>query len=288
LVPISHVLENGNQVQIITSKTQKPSEGWLNFLVTPRARQATKSALKVEKKNTADEGKAMVKRKFKSMKINYDEHNINFLLRYYRMPTSMEFFYGVAVKDIKLPDLKRFENIHGKLTAPKKDQKEKELRAKVTKTAKIDTDLLLFEDFDGQMKYQFAQCCNPIVGEDIFGFITVEGMVKVHRTNCSNAMNMMSKYGYRIVKTRWTRQKELAIPINLKVIGLDGTGLIQAITSVISDKLAINMQALNIEAKEGIFEGHITLSVLSTDQVQKLIDELKSVDGVIGVDRLLS
>lgn len=288
LVPLSHHLNNGDQVEVITSKKQKPSEDWLNFLVTSKARGATKTALKVDLRNAAEEGKDMLKRKFKSMGAHYDEHNINFLIKHYRHPSAMEFFAEIAHKEIKLQDLKLFKLENGHLSeaplplgAPKNLVQERRISTKPK-----ETELLVFEDFDGPMQYQFAQCCNPIIGDDVFGFITVEGMVKVHRTNCPNAINMMSKYGYRIVKTRWTRVKDVAIPIDIAIRGLDGMGLVQAITSIISGKHKINMQALNIDANQGVFDGKIRLAVLSTDQLRELIEELKKVEGLISVERI--
>ncbi len=288
LVPISHRLSNGDQVEVISSKKQKPSEDWLNFLVTSKARAATKSALKVDKRNSAEEGKEMLKRKFKQMGATYDEHNINFLIKHYHHPSSMDLFADIAHKQLKLLDLKQFRLESGRLSEIPVDKGAvKPVQPPKVKINKHqETELLVFEDFDGPMKYQFAHCCNPIIGDDIFGFITVDGVVKVHRTNCPNAINMMSKYGYRIVKARWTRLKEVAIPIDISIRGLDGMGLVQAITSIISGKHKINMQSLNIGANEGVFEGRIRLAVLSTDQLRELIEELKKVEGLISVERM--
>jgi GTP diphosphokinase / guanosine-3',5'-bis(diphosphate) 3'-diphosphatase len=289
LVPISHTLRNGDQVEVITSKKQKPSEDWLNFLVTSKARAATKTALKVEKRNAAEEGKEMLKRKFKQLGAHYDEQNINFLIRHFNQPSAMELFAEIANKQIKLPDLKFFSLESGHLGDPVVERSlalpEVPLRSR-KKTQEDEGELLLFEDFDGPLKYEFASCCNPIIGDDVFGFITVEGVVKVHRTNCPNAINLMSKYGYRIVKTRWTRRKEMAIPIDIAIKGFDGMGLVQAITSIISGKHKINMQALNIGAVDGVFEGRIRLAVLSTEQLRELIEELKQVEGLISVERM--
>ncbi len=288
LVPISHALSNGDQVEVITSKKQKPSEDWLNFLVTSKARAATKSALKVDKRNLAEEGKEMLKRKFKQLGAHYDEHNINFLIKHYRHPSAMEMFADITTKQIKLPDLKFFNLENGHLSAVPVDKSAPKpvLPEKISTKKPKETELLVFEDFDGPLQYQFAHCCNPIIGDDVFGFVTVDGVVKVHRTNCPNAINMMSKYGYRIVKTRWTRLKEVAIPIDIFIRGLDGLGLVQAITSIISGKHKINMQSLNIGATDGVFEGKIRLAVLSTDQLRELIDELKKVEGLISVERM--
>jgi GTP pyrophosphokinase len=288
LVPLSHQLGNGDQVEIITSKKQKPNEDWLSFLVTSKARSATKSALKVEKKNTAEDGKEMLKRKFKSLGIVYNEHNINFLLKFFRQPTAMELFFSVATKHLKLADFKQFPVENGMLQEPVKEKSEERraFRERGKKKAKKDHDLLLFEDMEGTMKYQFAHCCNPIVGDDVFGFITVDGVVKIHRTNCPNAVNLMSKYGYRIVKTRWTRDKDEPVPVSIDVRGFDGMGLIQAITAVISGKHKINMKSINVGAAEGVFEGRIGLAVSSTDQLRELLHELKDVEGVISVERV--
>ncbi len=289
LVPISHRLSNGDQVEVISSKKQKPSEDWLSFLVTSKARAATKAALKVDKRNLAEEGKEMLKRKFKQLGAHYDEQNINFLIKHYHQHTAMDLFAEIAGKQIKMPDLKHFQLDNGHLSEPPASKLEQRLHlpSRTDEHKKRQNEeVLVFEDFEGPLKYEFAQCCGPIIGDEVFGFVTVEGVVKVHRTNCPNAVNMMSKYGYRIVKTRWTRSKEQAIPIFIAIRGLDGMGLIQAITSIISGKHKINMQSLHVEAKEGVFEGRIRLAVLSTDQLRELIEELKSVEGLISVERI--
>jgi len=286
LIPISHMLNNGDQVEIITSKKQKPNEDWLNFLITSRARSKVKNALKDEKRTIALEGKLVLDKRLKAMKIDFVEKNIQVLMEYYHQPTSMELYYRIATKDITLKELKDFTYLGGKLMAPvitKDTQTEYE---KFEKIATSNAELLIFDNAMDNIKYSLAKCCNPIVGDDVFGFITINEGIKIHKTNCPNATELMSKYGYRIVKTRWTQQKDIAFLTGIKVTGLDDVGLVNKVTHIISGDMKLNMQSLFMDAKDGIFEGTIKTFVKNTEQLETLLRKLRSMKGVISVTRM--
>ena len=200
LIPISHMLNNGDQVEIITSKKQKPNEDWLNFLITSRARSKVKNALKEEKRAVAMEGKTVLEKRLKNMKVEFFDKNIQLLMEYYHQPTSMELYYRISTKDITLKELKDFTVQGGKLIPPVVDKESSVDYERLEKIATSNAELLIFDNAMDNIKYALAKCCNPIVGDDVFGFITINEGIKIHKTNCPNATELMSKYGYRIVK----------------------------------------------------------------------------------------
>ncbi len=286
LIPISHMLNNGDQVEIITSKKQKPNEDWLNFLITSRARSKVKNALKEEKRAVAMEGKTVLEKRLKNMKVEFFDKNIQLLMEYYHQPTSMELYYRISTKDITLKELKDFTVQGGKLIPPVVDKKHSVDYERLEKIATSNAELLIFDNAMDNIKYALAKCCNPIVGDDVFGFITINEGIKIHKTNCPNATELMSKYGYRIVKTRWTQQKDIAFLTGIKVTGLDDVGLVNKVTNIISGDMKLNMQSLVMDAKDGLFEGTIKTFVKNTEQLETLLRKLRSMKGVISVTRM--
>ena len=286
LVPLSYVLSNGDQVEIITSKKQRPNEDWLNYLITSRARSKVKNALKEEKRSIAQEGRLILEKKLKSMKVEFFDRNIQMLMEFYHQPTSMELFYRIGTKDILLKELKEFTVQNGKLVPPSRDKQTPVDLARLEKIATSNAELLIFDNQLDDIKYSLAKCCNPIVGDDVFGFITINEGIKIHKTSCPNATEMMSKYGYRIVRTRWTQQKDIAFLTGVKVTGLDDVGLVNKVTHIISGEMKLNMQSLLMDAKDGVFEGTIKVYVKNTDELDKLMHKLKHMKGVISVTRL--
>jgi guanosine-3',5'-bis(diphosphate) 3'-pyrophosphohydrolase len=287
LVPLSYELSNGDQVEVITSRKQQPNEDWLQFLVTSRARSKVKHALKEEKRQHARTGKTMLEKKFKSMKLPLDDKNIQELQSYYSQPTALELFYRIYRKDIDLIDLKSFSVKGGRIIAPRKEQ-EKGRRSMDGNSNMItaNADLLIFDEESDKIKYSLAKCCNPIVGDEVFGFITVNEGIKIHRTNCPNATELLSKYGYRIVKTRWTRKQEIAFLTGFKITGLDDVGLVNKVTNIISGKMRLNMQSMTIGAKEGIFEGTFMVFVKNTYELDELIAQIKELKEITSVTRI--
>ncbi|HMU70786.1 MAG TPA: TGS domain-containing protein, partial [Chitinophagales bacterium] len=286
LVPLSHRLSNGDQVEIITSKKQKPNEDWLNFLVTSRARSKVKNALKEEKRAIAAEGRIILEKKLKSHKAELFDRNLQLLMEFYHQPTSLELCYRIGTKDIALKELKDFGVHQGKLIPPSKDKQKPVDLAKLEKLATSNAELLIFDNALDDIKYSLAKCCNPIVGDDVFGFITINEGIKIHKTSCPNATEMMSKYGYRIVRTRWTQHKDIAFLTGVKVTGLDDVGLVNKVTNIISGEMRLNMQSLLMDAKDGVFEGTIKVFVKNTDELDKLMNKLRTMKGVISVTRL--
>ncbi len=291
LVPISHELKNGDQVEIITSRKQKPSEDWLNIVTTSRAKAKIKNSLREEKRKIADDGRDILERKLSQLKANYNNENLTLLASFFKQPSPMDLLFAIAKGTINLSDIKQLKNVGGNLEIVKAE--------KVGKSKDDDfsyntdgnsteipnnAELIIFDE-SSQFPYEFAKCCNAIPGDDVVGFISINGVIKIHRTGCPNVINLMSKYGYRIIKTRWTAKTTPAFLTSIKLHGLDGIGLINKMTTVISEDMKINMQSLSVESKEGIFEGIIKVFVKDNDQVTKLINKLKSLEGVTSVSR---
>ena len=285
LVPLSHKLQNGDQVEIITSGKQSPKEDWLSFVVTAKAKSKIKSSLKEEKRKIAEQGKEILERKLKSLKITYNTDNLYKLSYYFKLPTTLDLFFNVAQGKIDIKHLKEFAASE-KVVENKPEKIEpvyNDLLTKKVKSAENDT-FLIGEDLQ-KLDYKLSSCCNPIPGDDVFGFVTVGDGIKIHRTNCPNAAKLMSNYGYRIVKARWNSQKELAFLTGLHITGIDEVGLINKITTVISNDFKVNMRSITVDTNDGIFEGSIMVYVNNTKHLDNLINKLKEVVGVSSVTR---
>ena len=284
LVPISHKLRSGDQVEIITSNKQKPNEGWLDFVVTAKARTKIKDALKEEKRAVAEEGKYTLQRKLEGMGASMSQHNTDEIANFYKLSSSLELFYQIAVKTIDLKELKDFKVTGDRIDAPR-PVKPHEPKPDVPYAPKKDTELIIFGESSDKIMYNLANCCKPIPGDDVFGFVTTGKGLTIHRTNCPNAAKLMANYGHRIVKTKWAKNKEISFLTGLRIIGLDDVGVVSKITNLISGELRINIAAITIEAREGIFEGTIKLFVHDRDELDRLVEKLKSLQGIQSVDR---
>ncbi|EHQ29863.1 RelA/SpoT family protein [Mucilaginibacter paludis] len=286
LVPLGHKLQNGDQVEIITSSKQVPKEDWLNIVVTAKAKAKIKSALKEEKRKIAEDGKEILERKLKSLKITYNSDNIYKLSYFFKLQSTQDLFVNVAKGLIDMKDLKEFvasEKII-EIKSPEKietDQVQNMLRSIKAK----DSDILLIGEDMQRIDYKLSNCCNPIPGDDVFGFITVSEGIKIHRTNCPNATKLMSNYGYRIVKARWTNQQELAFLTGLRITGIDDVGLINKLTTVISNDFKVNIRSITVDSDNGIFEGSIMVYVNDTNHLDNLIKKLNAVKGITSVTR---
>jgi GTP pyrophosphokinase len=286
LVPLSYKLQNGDQVEIITSSKQSPKEDWLNFVVTAKAKARIKSSLKEVKRKIAEEGKEILERKLKSLKINYTTDSISKLTNYFKLFSSLDLFYQVATGQIDLKDLKEFQ-LSARIVdnrAPEKIESS-QIEGIMNKVKAKDSDTLLIGEDMQKIDYTLANCCNPIPGDDVFGFVTVNEGIKIHRTNCPNAAKLMSSYGYRIVKARWTSQKEVAFLTGVRIIGIDDVGLINKLTTVISNDFNINIRSITVDSNDGIFEGSIMIYVNNTQQLDNLTKRLKQVRGITAVTR---
>ena len=286
LVPLNHKLQNGDQVEIITSSKQVPKEDWLNIVVTAKAKAKIKSALKEEKRKVAEDGKEILERKLKSLKITYNSENIHKLSYFFKLPSTQDLFYNVAKGTIDMKDLKEYQASEKVIENKPQDKIEAEQVQSLMRNLKSkDKDMLLIGEDMQKIDYKLANCCNPIPGDDVFGFITVSDGIKIHRTNCPNAAKLMANYGYRIVKARWTNQQELAFLTGLRITGIDDVGLINKLTTVISNDFKVNMRSITVDSDNGIFEGSIMVYVNDTEHLDNLIKKLKTVKGVTGVNR---
>lgn len=286
LVPLSHQLKNGNQVEIITSSKQKPKEEWLKFAITSRAKQKIKIALKDERNVIARDGKEILDRKFKQHNIKYNSENISVLENYYKVPTATDLYIRVAKGKIDLSKLRSIENIGGMLKTEKKE-KSKKIKNFSTVHQKVDKkkDTIIIGDDFKNIQYEFAQCCNPLPGDSVFGFITKENGIRIHRMNCPNAENMMSKRNYRVLRARWKNQAVKEHIALLKLVGIDGVGIVNKITEIVSFQHNVNMRSIYFESKDGIFEGKIQVYVYDKHHLDELMEKFEMLEGIQRVER---
>ena len=289
LVPISHKLRSGDQIEIITSNKQRPSEDWLSFVVTAKARSRIKDALKEEKKKIADEGKYTVQRKLESAGAVFNQHNIDELVQWYKLNSHLDLFYQVSKKNIDLKEIKEFKVVGDRIEAPRPAKTLHEFKQEILphqqSLGKKDAELIIFGESSDKIVYNLANCCKPIPGDDVFGFITTGKGLTIHRTNCPNAAKLLANYGHRVVKTKWAKNKEISFLTGVKIVGMDDVGVVNKITSLISGDLKLNIAALTIEAKEGLFKGNIKLYVHDKEELETLVQSLKALSGIESVER---
>jgi guanosine-3',5'-bis(diphosphate) 3'-pyrophosphohydrolase len=282
LVPLNHPLKNGDQVEILTSDKQKPHEDWLRFVVSSKARARIKECLKEDKRSAALDGREIVERKLKQMKLQPTPEIINQLRAFFDCKTSLEFFYKVGLNQIDPKDIKRFREFRDVRLQLKKPeiQDATTFEQEIRKVKSPEQDYLLIGEDMNVVDYKLSRCCSPIPGDDVFGFVTVNEGIKIHRVTCPNAVELLSNYGYRVVKAKWTSRQKIAFLAGLKIDGTDRVGLINDITRVISEELHVNIQSVSIETEDGIFEGTIRLYVNDTRHLDLLIKKLEKVEGV--------
>lgn len=286
LVPLSYKLQNGDQVEIITSGKQTPKEDWLGFVVTAKAKAKIKSALKEEKRRIAEDGKEILERKLKSLKITYNSENIHKLSYFFKLTSTQDLFYNVAKGLLDMKDLKEYQASEKIIENKPQDKIDAEQLQSIVRTIKTkDSDVLLFGEDLQKIDYKLANCCNPIPGDDVFGFVTVSDGIKIHRTNCPNAAKLMANYGYRIVKAKWTKQLELAFLTGLRITGIDEVGLINKLTTVISNDFKVNIRSITVDSDNGIFEGSIMVYVNDTVHLDNLIKKILLIKGINSVVR---
>lgn len=289
LVPINYVLKNGDQIEILTSAKQKPHEDWLRFVVSSKAKSRIKDELKEDKKKSSEEGKEIIFRKLRQLKEEPTQPLLEQMRDYFKTTTHFELYFRVGAGFITTADIKRF--VENKPTSPIKSRPNlqvadaKTIEQEITKIKGRYEDILLVgEDMD-VVDYKLAKCCTPIPGDDVFGFVTVSEGIKIHRTNCPNAPELLSHHGNRVVKAKWTSQHEVAFLTGLKIRGTDRVGLINDVSKIISEELKVNMSSMSIYTDSGIFEGEIMLYVNDTRHLEQLIEKLRSVEGVVKVSR---
>ncbi len=289
LRPLNHILKSGDQVEIITANQQKPNIRWLDFVVTARARGRIKAALKEEQKEIANEGKEILARKLRSLKLNYNENTINELVSFLKLKTSHDLFYRIGNGSIENKQLKDFASQKNnafinffknriKRTSNQPNTDKEEISHKY--------DMLVFGQEEEQLDYKLAVCCNPIPGDKVFGFLTINEGIKVHKKDCPNAVGLRAKYAYRVMIAKWIDSTQQDFRVFLHVSGSDKFGLVNQLTKVISNNMHVNIHTLNISGNQGIFDGKLTISVQNNKQLKRLIDNIKKIDGIEKVDRI--
>ncbi len=286
LVPLSYKLKSGDQVEIITSKKQKPKEDWLKFVITAKARSKIKSLLKDEKRKLAEYGKLKLNKRLKALELKQNSQNVKSVMSYFKAPNPLELHYGIEKGKYDLKRLKNLKSQKGLITyTPRKKKKSKSIEQIVT-NLRGKADLLVLGEDMKNIEYQLAQCCNPIPGDDVFGFVTVNKGITIHRISCPNALSMLSNYAYRVVQAKWMNQESLAFLVGIQIIGIDHVGLVNDVTKIISEELNVNMRSLNFDSNDGIFEGTIMAFVNDVNHLTDLIEKLKNVEGVTRVHRI--
>lgn len=284
LVPISHVLQNGDQVEIITSSKQKPNRGWLDFVITAKAKGKIKQLLKEEKRLKAEEGKEILSRKFRNSKIEMSKENIRNLCTVLKIPSESDLYYLLASGGLDKDTLK-LKDLLGSYKEPREHVKGKGTQ----KVEKPKEDAIILGESDTPLDYSFAKCCSPIPGDEVVGFITIGEGVKIHRTNCKNAQSLMSNYGYRIIKARWASQPiidDYPFEAGIDISGIDTIGLVSRITDIVSKQLNLNMKSISFSSHNGTFTGHMVLFITSTAHLEALMDKIREIDKFINVRRV--
>lgn len=291
LVPLNHTLNSGDQVEVITSVNQKPTSQWLDYVSTSRARTKIKNVLNENARKIAEDGKEILTRKLRHLKITLNESVLNELVTYFKLPTSQDLFYRFGIGAIENQQLKDFAAQKSnsfvnffKKTIKRSPSTQPEHLAK--KDANQKYDLLVFGKNQEKLDYKLASCCNPIPGDDVFGFLTINEGIKVHRKDCPNAISMQSNYAYRIMQAQWIDSSKQEFKVDLEITGLDTFGLANELTKVISNQMHVNIQSISLSGDAGVFTGKITVVVQNNSVLKKLIDNIKKVDGVDKIKRI--
>ena len=282
LVPISHRLKNGDQVEIITSNKQKPSEDWLRVVLTSKAKKKIKDFLTLGRKQIINEGKEKLQSKMLELSLKTDVRTLNNLTTFFKAKDSTDLFYLVGKGAINLSELEKVkEEDYKKKIQAKNDERDHENQI----IKNLNKDSLIIGDIQSDIKYTLAKCCNPIPGDDVFGFVTVNEGVKIHRTKCPNAMELMANYGYRIIKAAWKSEHQDSYLAGLRIIGTDRIGIINDITQVITKSLNVNIHSFRANTLEGLIEDIIMVYVKDTKHLTQLIKNLEKIEGLIKVER---
>lgn len=283
LVPLNYELQNGDQIEILVSSKTKVNEDWLSYVRTSKSKQLIRQALKKDQKIVIEDGKDIVKRKLKQLKLEFNDETVNQLLDYFSYKYASDFYYAVGKGKIDHTNIKKFREEDEEYKASKVKSK-KESKDKGYKKKKKD-DILLIGG-DSTIEFHLSKCCHPIPGDDIFGLTTSGRGIRIHRTDCPNAVAIMASYGDRIISVNWSSQKTQTFEVLLTIIGADRMGLVNDVTRIISSQNKVNICGISFDiSNETVFEGKVRLRVLNTDQVQKLITELRELDGVVQVMR---
>ena len=287
MVPLSHVLKSGDQIEIIKSENTKPSSSWLDYVKTSRAKAKIRTALKEDKKALAEEGKEILRRKLKQLKIKFDEKTINELGNYLKLKTSLDLFYRVGIGKVDNVQLKKFANYNNRLINffRKRISRKPSKLSNLEKEIGNNFDQIVFGNEEEKLEYLLAKCCNPIAGDDVFGFVTINEGIKIHKKTCNNAVGLQSKFAYRILRAKWIDSTIQDYTSTIKISGIDNLGIVNQITKLISNTLNINIKKMSFDTVDNIFRGKITLKVKTKNILNDLIKRLKKINGIEKVIR---
>ncbi len=290
LVPLSHNLHSGDQVEIITSSKQKPTEEWLKFLTTAKAKSKLKQYFKEHKRKQIEEGKEKLRLRLEKINAHMSHYNLNEICAHYKKSNPNELYFAIVTEGLDLNELHQFGIAGGKLTHPGKEPKQETQpasnEAAAAKPMPPKGEAVILGGNSDKFVFKFASCCQPINGDNVFGFLTEKGDLVVHRTDCNNAQRLLANYGHRIVKTKWAKNKEISFLSGIRIVGLDDVGVIQKITNVISGDLKMNMRSLSIDSNDGIFEGTIMVYVHDKEELDKLVNGIMTLEGIHKIERL--
>ena len=295
VVPIEHILHPSDQVEIITSKIIHPTEEWLKLVKTSKASSEIKKYIREYRTGYMSAGQTKLRELFLSLGIEYSENNIDKLRQYCKQSNLTDFFFlvyndTIGEQKVRQCFAKPEKNstwllLRNPFTPRKKQKSEKTLKEEITEQVKNNPEMVLMKKDAEKLPYKTASCCNPIPGDDIVGLIR-DNCIEVHRTNCKHAIDEMSKYGNRIIKAKWRENEKITFLAGIKLVGIDRKGLLQEITSVISEVWNINIRGLVMESSEGIFEGSLMVYISDAENLNKLIDNIKAIDGIEKVVRI--
>ena len=290
LVPLSHQLKSGDQIEVITTANNKPNSRWLDFVITAIAKAKIRVALKEEEKIISEEGKAILMRKLRHLKIPFNEKNVNELVNYFKLKTSFDLFFRIGNGAIDNTLLKAFVSQRNRKIFNFFKTK---LRRNTAQKGYADTDevshkydALVFGKEEQKLDYKLSNCCNPISGDKVFGFVTINEGIKVHKMNCSNAISLQSNYSYRIMPAKWIDSTKQDFKVILRIFGVDNQGMANNVTRIISNNMGVFIHSINIKGNEGVFDGKLSISVKNSSQLEKLIKNLYKIEGIKKVDRV--
>lgn len=291
LVPLNYKLQSGDQVSIITSENAKPTSNWLDYATTGRARSKIKSSLKEDKKIIAEEGKEILRRKLKQMKIMLDERSVNELVNYFNLQTSLDLFYRIGIGSIDNGMLKKYAASRSNVLVSfikNKISRKKSINPELINNEEITSkyDMLVFGKEQEKLNYKLSICCNPIPGDKVFGFLSIKEGIKVHKKTCPNALSLQSNYAYRIINAKWIDSTQQVFRAVIKLTGIDEKGLVNDITKLISGNMNVNIKSMKFDTDSGTFNGEIAVEVNNNNFVTKLMNRLEKINGIEKVSRV--
>jgi GTP pyrophosphokinase len=292
LVPMGYKLISGDQIQVFTSKNQKPTEDWLKMVATGKAKAKIRSVMKEERRRKGEIGKEALERKLRNLKVDFEE-SVETLTKYYNLGSKIDLYYMLAIEDKTIPEIfRKFKVEHSKLVEIDSElhkplPESTEVQQEQLRKPGVKARLMINGEPAERFEFTFATCCNPVQGDDIFAYLTASAGLKIHRSKCPNALHLMAQYGYRVMKAEWVMTNDVSFLAELKIIGIDeGVGVIERLTHQLSTQLGLNIRKFSIEGDEGYFEGTVKLMVKNTEQLERAIQELQNLENISTVTRV--